>query len=168
MSPSWFVWFVLGIVYMDFRVDHRVLMREQDENDTVLGYAFTHYQVSAEVQPWYQAIFPIIMIAASIIIGTRVYKKGGVIDYLILILLIVLGGIFGALLIPKYQKMDELFKKSGTKDPFIYVYSSGVKNMIETDLLFIGSMHVIIIIILIIILFLLGIQTDDSKKTKDD
>ena len=142
---------------MDFRVDRLILVNKAATNDTVLGYAFTHYEISSLVPAWFALIFPVLIMILFISVIRRVYKTREAIDCYILFVFVILGGLFVMLLIPTYDKMHRSFMRSKVTDPFEYVYSSeSAKNKTHKQLFFISNIHIIIFIACIILLFQLN------------
>ena len=167
LNLSSFVFFVLGVIYMDFRVDQTILGNKAITDDKILGYAFTHYQISNDVDKLYSFIFPIIMIILIIGIFKRIKQTRKQIDFIICLILLFIGVLFGILLVPTYNKMNNEFKKSIINDSFEYVYSSQNKiNKIHKQLFFIANIHIIIFILCIILLFLLNESYKNEQKHK--
>ena len=149
-----FLFFLLGVLYMDFRIDQAILGSKPLVDDRVLGYAFVHYQISSFADDWFKLIFPLTIVSVFVSIIARTYKTRAAIDCIVLFVFLFLGAMFVVLLIPTYDKMDREY--NNCMDPFEYVYSA--KDTMTTThqrLFFIANLHVIIIMLCAILLFLM-------------
>ena len=99
-------WFIIGLLYMDFRADHLILSgKTSDEN---LLAAFYHYHIADMTESWYRVIMLSVFGLGFIIIFIRVVRFGSIWDYLQLITACVNGAIFGVLIIPQRKTMSSM------------------------------------------------------------
>ena len=103
-------WFIFGLLFMDFRADHIILLgKATDEQVTA---AYYHYNISTMGEKWY----PLIMLGIfGIGILATIYRAfifSSLWDWLQLFTSLISGGIFATLIVPEYEKMEKMTVES--------------------------------------------------------
>ena len=146
-SVAGFIYFMLGLLYMDMRVDYRFLIGEPSPEHIRLAYI--HYDIEFAVHPWYQYILPILIVAAVAVMIKRVIEWSHTEDWIVIGISAIMAVIFLILKILQQEVHDQ---QLNIRDFDIFNPSN---TDLVTSLKVIAYCHVILIIFCFIQLVLL-------------
>ena len=85
VSLAGFIYFLLGLLYMDMRVDHKLLITDKPSQQDI-RLAFIHYDIDKNQFEYYQYVLPILIGIAAIFILKRAITIATVYDILVIII----------------------------------------------------------------------------------
>ena len=87
-----FIYFILGLLYMDMRIDHKLLLYEPTQQHIRLS--FIHYDIESMQYEVYGYILPILIVIALIAMIRRVITFCTIYDWMVIIMATIMLALF--------------------------------------------------------------------------